>query len=56
MKVTIDDQIRQAKATLAIEGMEMTPEDEKLIRTKLRGEISHKEFLHEALKLAKLGV
>jgi hypothetical protein len=51
----IEQMVRQAKATLAIEGMEMSKQDEELIKAKLRGEISRKEFLKRALEMADIG-
>lgn len=52
----INDAIRQAKATLAIEGMHMSREDEELIRAKLRGEINRFQFIKRALKMVEWGM
>lgn len=49
----IEQAMKQAAANLAIEGLETTEEQDELIRKKLRGEISHDEFIQEALRLAK---
>jgi hypothetical protein len=47
--------IRQAKATLAVEGLHLCERGEKLVRAKLKGELSHQEFLRLALETAKAG-
>ncbi|SFJ51875.1 antitoxin VbhA family protein [Thermoflavimicrobium dichotomicum] len=47
--------IRQTKATLAIEGLIMTKQDEELIKAKLRGDISREEFLKRALEMTQIG-
>jgi len=48
----IEQALKEAKASLAVEGLYTTSEEDELIRKKLRGEISHDEFLRRALELA----
>lgn len=49
----IEQAMREADASLRAEGLYVTEEENNLIRKKLMGEISHKEFLSRALELAK---
>jgi len=44
--------IRSARATLAMEGMHLTPEEEALIRARLTRTITDAEFLRRAKELA----
>ncbi len=44
----------QAKATSAVEGMFLTPENEQLVSAYLSGEISKREFVKRALEIAHL--
>ncbi|MBU7318232.1 antitoxin VbhA family protein [Paenibacillus oleatilyticus] len=44
--------MRQAQASLAIEGLVMPEEGQELIRKRLRGEISQADFLKAALEIA----
>lgn len=45
--------LEQAKASLAVEGMFLTEEEEALVLDRLQGKITQSEFLSQALKLAK---
>lgn len=45
--------MRNAKASLAVEGMYLTPEEDELLSLKAQGQISDSEFLARALELAK---
>ncbi|MEK5323838.1 MULTISPECIES: antitoxin VbhA family protein [Aeribacillus] len=44
---------KYVKATNAIEGLYLTPEQEALIRKVLKGEITEEEFHKQALEIAK---
>ncbi|EWG08399.1 hypothetical protein PBF_24393 [Cytobacillus firmus DS1] len=46
-----DKAIRSAKASLAVEGLHLTPEEESLIKERLQGKISEEEFHKRALNL-----
>jgi hypothetical protein len=48
----IEHALAQARASLAIEGLDVTPEGEELVRKSVRGEISRAEFLQKALEIA----
>lgn len=48
----IDAAIRAARATLGMEGLTLTEEEEALIRSRLRREITRAEFLRLAKELA----
>lgn len=48
----IEEALAYVKATLEIEGRTLEPEAEKLIRRRLRGEITHEDFLRLALEYA----
>jgi len=50
----IEKAIKNTKASFAVEGLYLSSEGEKLIRKKVNGELSDKEFLHEVKKLNKL--
>lgn len=54
-RMKIQKSIAYAKATLAIEGRNLTPEAEELISRNLHGEISQEEFLEAALQITKSG-
>lgn len=41
----LNEAIAEAKASLAIEGMNLTKEMEKIIRDKLAGKITHEQFI-----------
>ncbi len=49
----IEKALRNAKASLEISGFNVTEKHEKLVRSRLNGEISEEEFLKKALELAK---
>lgn len=51
MKLTIEKAINSAKASLAVEGLYLTPDEEALIKEKLQGKISEEEFNRRALDL-----
>ena len=48
----IENAMRQAEASLNIEGLYVSPEGDELIHKKVAGEISHEEFLKAARELA----
>lgn len=48
----IDVAMEQADASLKIEGLSVPPGADDIIRKKLRGEISHQEFLKQAAAMA----
>ncbi|MGG3641464.1 hypothetical protein ABES38_08800 [Bacillus gobiensis] len=47
----INKAIRSAKASLAVEDLHVTIEEENLIQSRLKGEISESEFRKRALQL-----
>lgn len=49
----IERAMKNAEASLNAEGMYTTEEEKQLIRKSLRGEISHEEFIRQAVELAK---
>ncbi|WP_181833103.1 hypothetical protein [Bacillus taeanensis] len=49
----IEDLLRKARFSLAVDGFTIKEHHTKLVRKKLKGEISEAEFLEEALRLAK---
>ncbi|TCP31282.1 hypothetical protein EV207_103166 [Scopulibacillus darangshiensis] len=51
----INHYIQEAKATLAIEGLNLNNQAAKLIKEKLSGKLSEDDFLKRALELAKNG-
>lgn len=51
--LTIPKSIAYAKASLAIEGRNLTPEAEDLISRNLHGQITEEAFLEAALQLTK---
>lgn len=52
-KSDIEKAMKEAGANLAIEGLHVSEKGDELIRMKLRGEISHEEFLKRAAEVAK---
>ncbi len=52
-KEPIEKALRNAKASLEISGFNVTEKHEKLVRSRLNGEMSEEEFLKKALELAK---
>lgn len=44
--------LEYAKGTAAIEGLYLSKEQEKLIREKAEGKITHEEFVKKAVELA----
>jgi DNA-dependent RNA polymerase auxiliary subunit epsilon len=53
-KKDIKKAIENTKASFAVEGLYLSSEEEKLIRKKVNGELSHIEFIQEVKKLNKL--
>ncbi|MCP3030905.1 hypothetical protein LF817_06065 [Halobacillus sp. A1] len=57
MSVRTDEQaesmMESAKASMAIEGMNLSKREESLVMKRLTGSITHKEFLKRALELAR---
>jgi hypothetical protein len=51
--VDIEKALQEAKATLAIEGLELTKEEEDLIRSRQQGDLTQEQFLEKALEIAK---
>lgn len=49
----IEHAMREAEASLNVEGMYSTEEDDQLIRQCLEGKISYDVFLEKALELSK---
>jgi hypothetical protein len=49
----LEKALRNAKASLEISGLNVTAKHEKLVQSRLNGEISEEEFLKKALELAK---
>lgn len=49
----LNEAIAEAKAILAIEGMTLTKEMEKIIRAKLAGKITHEQFIVLADTIAR---
>lgn len=49
----IEKAIANAKASLAVEGLYVTPEEEALVRSNLMGEISDEEFRKRILELSE---
>ena len=45
--------LRNAKASLAIEGMFLTPKEDELLSLRAEGKLKDSEFLARALELAK---
>lgn len=45
--------LMNAKATLAIEGIHLTEQEEKLLLARANGELKYSEFLAQALEMAK---
>lgn len=48
--MTTEEAIKQAKASLELEGLVLTGKEEALIRERLEGTISHEEFLKTILE------
>jgi len=44
--------MKSVKGTLAMEGLELKTEEEKLIRAKIEGELSEEEFMQKVQELA----
>lgn len=49
----LEQVMKEAKANLAIEGIEITRDEEDLVKANLRGEIDDQDFHIQALTLAK---
>ncbi|MBJ6361764.1 hypothetical protein ACFOQM_10755 [Paenibacillus sp. GCM10012307] len=49
----MDRSLQEAKASLEIEGMKMPVGSENLIKMKLNGDISQKEFIKRAAEMAR---
>ncbi|EFV75061.1 MULTISPECIES: hypothetical protein [Cytobacillus] len=49
--MTIEKAINSAKASLAVEGLFLTPAEEDLIKNRLQENISEEEFKRKALEL-----
>jgi hypothetical protein len=49
----VEKAMKQADASLKIEGLEVSQEGDELIRKKLLGEITHEEFLKRAAEVAR---
>ncbi|GGF19794.1 MULTISPECIES: hypothetical protein [Halobacillus] len=57
MSVRTDEQaeslMQSAKASMAIEGLDLSQREESLVKKCLTGSITHKEFLKRALELSR---
>lgn len=51
MNERLEKALRSTKASLAIDGLYITPEEEDLIRKNLNGEITDEEFREQVLEL-----
>ncbi|WP_044642070.1 hypothetical protein [Risungbinella massiliensis] len=49
----LEQLLREAKANLAIEGIELTREEEDLVKANLLGELDDQDFHIRAIELAK---
>ena len=49
----IERAMKNAEASLNVEGMYTTEKEKELIRKSLRGDISHEEFIRRVVELAK---
>ncbi|MEW4242337.1 antitoxin VbhA family protein [Priestia megaterium] len=47
----LEKALKNTKASFAVEGLDITDKEEKLIRAKANGEITREEFLREVKKL-----
>lgn len=52
LQAQIERAIAAARASLAMEGLHLTAEDEALVRARLAGELTDAEFLRRARELA----
>lgn len=52
-EIDFDKAIRYVRATLGFEGLELTEEEEKLLKSRFGGEITEDEYIQKALKLAR---
>lgn len=53
VKNAIESAMKQAKASLAISGMELSEQQERLVLMRTRGFMTHDEFIRLALRMAK---
>lgn len=51
MSEPLEKALKSAKASLAIEGLQVTPEEEALIKEKLEGNITEEEFKRRVLEI-----
>ncbi|GGD09214.1 antitoxin VbhA family protein [Pontibacillus salipaludis] len=52
-KPSIEKAMKNAKASIELEGYDLTEEHEQLVRKSLLGEISHEQFVEMALELVQ---
>ncbi len=52
-EIDFDKAIRYVRATLGFEGLELTKEEENLLKSRFDGEITEDEYIQKALKLAR---
>lgn len=52
-EIDFDKAIRYVRATLGLEGLELTEEEEKLLKSRFDGKITEDEYIQKALKLAQ---
>lgn len=52
-EIDFDKAIRYVRATLGFEGLELTEEEEKLLKSRFEGKIKEDEYIQKALKLAQ---
>lgn len=51
--MSVEKAIKSAKASLAVDGLYLTPAEESLIKEHLEGKISEEEFLRRVLDLVE---
>ncbi|MFC9655444.1 hypothetical protein ACFVIX_06360 [Bacillus subtilis] len=52
-EIDFDTAIRYVRASLGLEGLELTEEEEKLLKSRFDGKITEDEYIQKALKLAQ---
>ncbi|KIU04396.1 hypothetical protein AB4672_21680 [Bacillus paralicheniformis] len=52
-EIDFDKAIRYVRATLGFESLELTEEEEKLLKSRFDGKITEDEYIQKALKLAQ---
>ncbi|MCY0092173.1 MULTISPECIES: hypothetical protein [Bacillus amyloliquefaciens group] len=52
-EIDFDTAIRYVRKTLGLEGLELTEEEEKLLKSRFDGKVTEDEYIQKALKLAQ---